>query len=269
MVREREASGGATRWLGWNFALAILVSAFLLFQVQPLISKSILPWFGGCPAVWTTAMLFFQTALFAGYVYAHLLQRWLRPRQQATVHLLVVAAAVAALALMRLPPGPSWKPIDSSDPTWRVLVLLAASVGLPYFALSATSPLVQSWFSRVWADRSPYRLYALSNVGSLVGLLSYPFVFEPAFDLSKQSAMWLGGFVVYGVLCTAAMVCLVRMRQPPSGDRPGETSSGGPAEGRAAAPGMLARLLWLALPAAATSASTAAAAHSPRTYHRW
>ncbi len=252
MVREREMSGGASRWLGWNFALAILVSAFLLFQVQPLISKSILPWFGGCPAVWTTAMLFFQTALFAGYVYAHLLQRWLRPRRQAAVHFLVVAAALATLALTRLPPGPSWKPVDSSHPTWRVLVLLSASVGLPYFALSATSPLVQAWFSRVWSDRSPYRLYALSNVGSLVGLLSYPFVFEPAFDLSKQSAMWLWGFVVYGVLCAAAMVCLVRMRQPLSGDRPEDTLSGGPADARAAAPGVLRRLLWVALPAAAS-----------------
>jgi hypothetical protein len=249
---KREASGGATGWLGWNFALAILVSAFLLFQVQPLISKSILPWFGGCPAVWTTAMLFFQTVLFAGYVYAHLLQRWLRPRQQATVHFLVVAAALAALALMRLPPGPSWKPVDSSNPTWRVLVLLSATVGLPYFALSATSPLIQAWFSRVWSDRSPYRLYALSNVGSLVGLLSYPFVFEPAFDLSKQSAMWLGGFAVYAVLCAAALACLARIRQPSAGDRPGEAPSGGPADAPAAAPGMVRRLLWLALPAAAS-----------------
>ena len=251
MAAERGAGGGG-RWLGWNFALAILVSAFLLFQVQPLISKSILPWFGGCPAVWTTAMLFFQTMLFGGYVYAHLLQRWLRPRQQATVHLLVVAAALAALALMRLPPGPSWKPVDSSHPTWRVLVLLSASVGLPYFALSATSPLIQAWFSRVWSDRSPYRLYALSNVGSLAGLLSYPFVFEPAFDLTKQSAMWLCSFAVYGVLCAAALVCLARIRRPLSGDRPGETLSGGPADARAAAPGVVRRLLWLALPAAAS-----------------
>jgi hypothetical protein len=252
VAQEREANGGAARWLGWNFALAILVSAFLLFQVQPLISKSILPWFGGCPAVWTTAMLFFQTALFAGYVYAHLLQRWLRPRQQAAVHFVVVAAALAALVLMRLPPGPSWKPLDSSHPTWHVLVLLSASVGLPYFALSATSPLIQAWFSRVWADRSPYRLYALSNVGSLAGLLSYPFLFEPAFDLTQQSGMWFLGFVVYGVLCAAALACLAGMRHADSGERVGEAPSQGPAEAPAAAPGMRDRLLWLALPAAAS-----------------
>jgi hypothetical protein len=229
-----------------------LVSAFLLFQVQPLISKSILPWFGGCPAVWTTAMLFFQTVLFGGYVYAHLLQRWLKPRRQAAVHFLVVAAAVASLMLIRLPPGPSWKPVDSCHPTWRVLVLLSASVGLPYFALSATSPLIQAWFSRVWTDRSPYRLYALSNVGSLVGLLSYPFVFEPAFDLTKQSAMWFWTFVVYGMLCAAALSCLARIRRPGSGDRIGETLSACPAVGRAVAPSVRRRLLWVALPAAAS-----------------
>ena len=252
MVGDREGGGGAARWLGWNFALAILVSAFLLFQVQPLISKSILPWFGGCPAVWATAMLFFQTALFAGYVYAHLLQRWLKPRQQATVHFLVVAAALGALLLMRLPPGPSWKPIDSSHPTWRVLCLLSASVGLPYFALSATSPLIQAWFSRIWTDRSPYRLYALSNVGSLVGLLSYPFLFEPAFDLTRQSSLWFWSFVVYGVLCAAALDCLVRMTRLESGDRAEETSPAEPVEGSVAAPSMSHRLLWLALPAAAS-----------------
>ena len=197
-------------------------------------------------------MLFFQTALFAGYVYAHLLQRWLRPREQAMVHFVVVAAALAALVLMRLPPGPSWKPIDSSDPTWHVLVLLSAAVGLPYFALSATSPLVQCWFSRVWTDRSPYRLYALSNVGSLVGLLSYPFLFEPAFDLTKQSAMWSWSFVVYGSLCASAMYCLARIRQAESGDPVAQPASPSPTDVAAAAPGAMRRFLWLALPGAAS-----------------
>ena len=214
MVQEHDANGGAARWLGWSFALTILVSAFLLFQVQPVISKSILPWFGGCPAVWTTAMLFFQSALFAGYVYAHLLQRWLSPGRQALVHLGVVGAALAVLPIL---PGPAWKPVGSADPTWGVLLLLAACVGLPYFALSATSPLVQAWFSRVWSDRSPYRLYALSNVGSLVGLLSYPFVFEPAFNLSKQSTMWSGSFLLYAALCAVLLVCLWRIRVPAPG----------------------------------------------------
>ena len=252
LPQRRPAGGAAAGWLGWNFALAILVSAFLLFQVQPLISKSILPWFGGCPAVWTTAMLFFQSALFAGYVYAHLLQRWLKPRHQAMVHVAVVVAALTTLVLVRLPPGPSWKPIDSANPTWRVLTLLAASVGLPYFALSATSPLVQAWFSRVWPGRSPYRLYALSNVGSLAGLLSYPFIFEPAFDLTKQSSLWFWSFVVYGVLCVVALDSLLRLRRPESADPGGDASSAGPAEGPAAAPGVARRLLWLGLPAAAS-----------------
>ena len=116
-------------------------------------------------------MLFFQTLLFGGYLYAHLLQRWLGPRNQAAVHLLLVVAAICVLPIL---PGPGLRPVDSSNPTWRILLLLAATVGLPYFALSATSPLVQAWFSSRCPGRSPYRLYALSNVGSLAALLSYP-----------------------------------------------------------------------------------------------
>jgi hypothetical protein len=152
------------------FATAIFLGAFLLLQIQPLLSKFILPWFGGCPAVWTTTMLFFQTLLFGGYVYAHLLQRALAPRRQAVVHL---ALALLAVCLLPVVPDARRKPTDSSMPTWRILALLTAAVGLPYFVLAATSPLVQAWFSRCWPGRSPYRLYALSNAGSLLALLSY------------------------------------------------------------------------------------------------
>ena len=203
------------RWSIAAFGVTILLSAFLLFQVQPLVSKAILPWFGGCPAVWTTCMLFFQVVLFAGYVYAHLLQRWLRPRRQAAVHLAVVVRRWRCCRSCR---ATDWKPADGSNPTWQILLLLTGTVGLPYFALSATSPLVQAWFSGAWPGRSPYRLYALSNFGSLAALLSYPFVFEPAFDLRTQSVLWSGAFVLYAALCAVSLVGLWRCSQDSSSD---------------------------------------------------
>ena len=198
MTTSPAASGTAGLWPRLIFALTILLGAFLLFQVQPLVSKAILPWFGGCPAVWTTCMLFFQTLLFGGYLYAHLLQRWLAPRHQVAFHLVVVAVALAVLPII---PGPGDKPVDSSNPTGHILLLLAATVGLPYFALSATSPLVQAWFGARCPGRSPYRLYALSNFGSLAALLTYPVFFEPALDLPSQSMFWSGAFLLYAGLC--------------------------------------------------------------------
>ncbi len=257
------------RWSIAAFGVTILTGAFLLFQVQPLVSKAILPWFGGCPAVWTTCMLFFQVVLFAGYCYAHLLQQWLPPRRQAAVHLVVV---VAALALLPILPGSYWKPHDGSNPTWQILLLLGGTVGLPYFALSATSPLVQAWFSGVWPDRSPYRLYALSNAGSLAALLSYPFVFEPAFDLPKQSLLWSGLFLLYATLCAASLVSVWRCVRATEGSgfrmqssetanlqispfptphspHPNPLPKG---EGTANSPMWLDRLRWLALPACAS-----------------
>ena len=245
------ASPASTRWPTGTFGVTILISAFLLFQVQPLVSKAILPWFGGCPAVWTTCMLFFQTLLFGGYLYAHLLQRWLAPRSQVAVHLLVV---LTALVLLPILPGPDSKPVDSSYPTWHILVLLMGAVGLPYFALSATSPLVQAWFSVRYPGRSPYRLYAVSNFGSLAALLTYPFVFEPAFDLPRQSALWSGAFTVYAVLCAASLACLWRMREVQGGPTASATD-------RQAAPSWLRRFCWLALPATASLMLLAATNH--------
>lgn len=206
MMEENAESRG---WSAITFGTTILLGAFLLFQVQPLVSKAILPWFGGCPSVWTTCMLFFQAVLFLGYVYAHLLQRWLSPRNQVILHVAVVAAALAVLPIL---PGTAWKPVDAQEPVRRILLLLGATVGLPYFALSATSPLVQAWFSHVHPGRSPYRLYALSNAGSLLALLSYPFVFEPVFDLSRQATLWSGAFGLYGALCGVCLICLWHLR---------------------------------------------------------
>ena len=177
------------------YAVTIFLSAFLLFQVQPLIARMILPWFGGTAAVWTTCMLFFQVLLLAGYVYSHAYVSRRIPAGR-YVHVVLLALAAATLPLAA---GAAWKPSGGEDPTWRILALLAASVGLPYFILSTTGPLVQAWRAR--AGASPYRLFALSNLGSIFALLSYPLVVEPTLPLKQQAAMWSGGFVVFALLC--------------------------------------------------------------------
>lgn len=202
--------GSAPVWLGLLFAGTILVSAFLLFQVQPLISKFILPWFGGSPAVWTTCMLFFQLTLFGGYAYAHLLTRFFSNRAQGIIHLSLLVVAVA-MALPSIAPAVSWKPIDPSHPTGRIMLLLAATVGVPYFLLSTTGPLVQAWFACTWPGKSPYRLYSLSNVGSLAALLTFPFVFEPAFGSDTQAGMWTAAFALFAVLCGCCAVWIFRL----------------------------------------------------------
>ena len=178
-------------------AVTIFVSAFLLFQVQPLISKKILPWFGGSPAVWTTCMLFFQLLLLGGYTYAHLLTKYVSPRWQGWVHTALLVVAVLTLPII---PSDWWKPADGSRPSLRILALLAAEVGVPYFLLSTTGPLIQAWFALANPGKSPYRLYALSNVGSLGALLTYPFIFEQFFTVNWQGWMWSGAFVLFALL---------------------------------------------------------------------
>ena len=183
--------------LAWWAAATIFVSAFLLFQVQPVISKKILPWFGGSPAVWTTALLFFQTALLAGYAYAHVLIRYVPLARQPLVHMTLLV-----LALLTLPITPSdwWKPDDGALPELRIMALLLAKIGPTYFLLSSTGPLIQAWYSRAYPGQSPYRLYALSNIGSLAALLSYPFVFEIMLPINTQGSLWSLGFVIFAGL---------------------------------------------------------------------
>lgn len=187
-----------SRWYVWLTGATIFLSAFLLFQVQPLISKAILPWFGGTPAVWTTSMLFFQVGLLVGYLYAHLLSRLQSGRWQLVIHTGLLLAAVCVLPII---PSDAWKPPDGRWPVLRILGVLVASVGLPYVLLSTTGPLVQAWFARRLPGRSPYRLYALSNLGSLLALISYPVGFERWLDIPKQGWWWSGGFAVFAVLC--------------------------------------------------------------------
>jgi len=255
--RQQLAVGRPRSWLGLLFAVTILVSAFLLFQVQPLISKFILPWFGGSPAVWTTCMLFFQLTLFGGYMYAHLLTRFFSHRWQGIVHLSLLAAAVV-MSLPTIAPATSWKPLDPSHPTGRILWLLAATVGVPYFLLSTTGPLVQAWFARTWPGRSPYRLYALSNVGSLAALLTFPFVFEPTFASDTQAGMWTAAFGLFAVLCGLCAVWIYRMaRVQISADAADVSAKDTLADGAimtvvSQQPSGGQKVLWIALPACAS-----------------
>lgn len=146
-------------------------------------------------------MLVFQLLLFGGYAYAHLISKYLRPKQQALLH---TALLICAIATLPIAPSVDWKPTGSDEPVSRIMLLLSACIGLPYFLLSSTSPLVQSWFSRTHSGQSPYRLYSLSNIGSLLALLSYPFIFEPALSTGEQSQLWSLAFIGFTLLCTCS-----------------------------------------------------------------
>ncbi|HYL87575.1 MAG TPA: fused MFS/spermidine synthase [Burkholderiales bacterium] len=181
------------------YAATIFLSSFLLFLVQPIIAKQILPWFGGSAGVWTTCLVFFQSVLLAGYAYADWTTR-LGPRRQAYLHVALLALSLACLPIIA---SSSWKPQGSEEPILRILLLLCATIGLPYFLLSTTTPLLQAWYWRRFQAAVPYRLFALSNLASLLALLGFPLLFEPAFDLRQLGWSWsfvYGGFVV---LCGA------------------------------------------------------------------
>ena len=180
------------------YGLTIFSSAFLLFQVQPIIAKLILPWFGGAAAVWSVCLLFFQTALLLGYLYAHALTRILQPRVQAWIHIALLAASLLVLPIL---PRSSLKPSGLEDPAFRVLLVLAVAVGFPYFLLASTSPLLQAWHSKSRGNAAPYRFYALSNAGSLLALLSYPVVVEPRISSHHQAISWSIAYGVVAVLC--------------------------------------------------------------------
>ncbi len=181
-------------------AATVFLSAFLLFLVQPLLAKQILPWFGGAAIVWTLCMVFFQLVLLLGYAYAHWLTSRVDARRQAMIH---VALLAASLVFLPVAPDASWKPIGGDSPVWRILALLFATVGLPYFLLSSTSPLVQAWFARAFPGSSPYRLFALSNLASMLALLGYPFLFEPWFAGTEQSRWWSIGYALFVACCGA------------------------------------------------------------------
>lgn len=245
------------------FASTIFCSAFLLFQVQPLVSKSILPWFGGSPAVWTTAMLFFQSVLFAAYVYAHLLGRLRSARAQSAIH--VVLLAVAAVAAARVLPDASLEPDGEDAPGARVLLILAASVGLPYFCLATTGPLVQLWFARAGLGGAVFRLYALSNLGSFLALLSFPYLFEPWLELPTLGRLWTVAYWAFALQCAA--VALAAARRAPAdtirADAHGPTADGPrAAAAHPGAPDRARHAAWVLLPALASLAFVATTDHA-------
>jgi SAM-dependent methyltransferase len=182
-------------------ALTILLSSFLLFLVQPILAKQILPWFGGSAGAWTVCLMFFQFVLLLGYGYAHLLTQRLPGPRQFVLHIVLLLASCLFLPII---PGSFWQPGQGSEPALRILELLAATVGLPYFLLASTAPLLQTWLSKEanyrTRERSIYRLFALSNLGSLVGLLSYPFAIEPFSPLRVQAWVWSFGYAFF-VIC--------------------------------------------------------------------
>jgi hypothetical protein len=234
------------------FAVTIFLSAFLLFQVQPIVAKIILPWFGGSAAVWTACLLFFQLVLLAGYMYADLTSRLLTPRMQGVLH-----AALLAAACLTLPLAPSVALVHTGDgaPEWRIALVLGTSVGLPYFMLSTTGPLLQSWYARAESAALPYRLYALSNLGSMLALLSYPFAVEPNLALGVQTLVWSWGFGVFAVLC--AVLALIGARVPvhaaaAATDSPAQTP---------ARPAASLCILWMALAACASTLLLAITSH--------
>lgn len=257
------------RFVPWLFGATIVLSAFLLFQVQPMISKAILAWFGGGAAVWSGAMLFFQAALLGGYGYAHALSR-LPLRAQARLHLMVLAVLLLYLLVMAFTraapilPGAQLRPGPGGSPALQVLGVLALSVGLPYLLLSTTSSLAQSWYNRLTGSEQPYLFYALSNLASLLGLLTYPLLFEPLWTVTTQARFWSVGFGVYLALSAALAVLALRTSSAPlrTSSAPLRTSSapsrhnpapaprpGEPAPAQQAAPAPTARavLHWLAL----------------------
>jgi hypothetical protein len=226
--------------------LIVLIGAFLLFQIQPIIGKYLLPWFGGGPAIWTVCLFFFQTILLAGYAYAHLLTRWFRPRGQVLLHAVLL---ICALACLPVAPSDAWKPGTSDRPALALLLLLTCQLGLPCLILASTGPLIQHWVAVT--GRSPYGLYAWSNFASLTALLTYPVLFEPHLTRKMQSAFWGWGLVCYAVgygFCAAWYLGRASMpSQKPNG-------AGAPREQRVETPKpvWMKRLGWILWPACST-----------------
>jgi hypothetical protein len=240
---------------GLAFGIAITLGACLLFQIQFLLAKLILPWFGGSPSVWSTSLVVFQVLLLAGYTYAHALAALPRPAQVRR-HLLMLATVLGLMAWHTfawpspVTPGDAWKPDPDGSPVGQILWLLTGAIGLPFLLLASTSPLLQHWYAHRHPDRSPYRLYALSNLGSLAGLVSYPLIVEPHLDLFQQGRWWAAAYVVYAA---AVLVCMLAPGS--SGPRVGSRESGVGGIG----PTAWTHVLWLllaAVPAALLQAST-------------
>jgi len=223
------------------YATAIFLGAFLLFLVQPIIAKQILPWFGGSAAVWATCMVFFQMVLLVGYAYADFTTRRLTPKRQAILH---VTLLVLSLLVLPITPDVAWKPQGEENPSWRILGLLTLTIGLPYFILSTTSPLLQAWFARRF-HIVPYRLFALSNLASLLALLAYPVAVEPWVTTYIQSIAWSVCYALFVALCAYAAISSARAETLAAAAPVAETVAEPP-------PRPLRQLTWLMLAAMAS-----------------
>ncbi len=227
------------------FPLAVFLGAFLLFQIQPMIGKYFLPWFGGTSSVWMICLLFFQLLLLGGYAYAHFLQRY-SPRRQAAIHTtLLVLTVLGGIGLFfawgnPVLPSLDYRPEQSVWPSWDVFRLLLLSIGASYFLLSANSSLLQAWMHNAESSSSPYVLYVVSNIASLLALLCYPLLAEPFFTLKAQALLWSLGFVVYAVLCSLAARKMRQVEHP-------ATQRRGAGDGER--PGWQSYLVWISLSA--------------------
>lgn len=181
------------------YALPLLASAFLLFWIQPLMAKQVVPLLGGAPGVWNTLLLFFQALLLAGYLYSHLLDRIVPPARQGVVHACVLVVSLAALPAGLDAGAAATVPTQSAWPFGWLFAAAAASVGAPFFMLATTAPLMQRWYARVAGDRDPYVLYAVSNAGSFMALLLFPFLLEPFFGVKGQLSAWSWAYAAFGL----------------------------------------------------------------------
>jgi hypothetical protein len=232
---EVQEVAGRTALVPWLYGCTIFLSAFLLFQVQPIVGKMVLPWFGGVASVWTICLLFFQSLLVLGYLYSHWIIRLLSRRVGGLIHMALLSVSLTALPITL---KDALKPIGAEDPEVLLLALRALSTGLPYFLLSTTGPLLQAWFAREHPRAVPYRLFALSNFGSFIALLSYPVAIEPALKVRIQSLTWS---VLYGAFVLLCGILSYRAIRLSSGIEPAEEG------GVRAAVGRSSFLLWLIL----------------------
>jgi len=222
------------------FALTIFCGSFFLFLVEPIVAKELLPWFGGAANVWATCLVFFQVGLLLGYAYADVLVRRVSARTQLALQILLLAVGALSLPIV---PAAHWKPSGPHSPSLAVLGALATTVGVPYLSMAATSPLVQSWYARRYPERSPYRLFALSNLASMLALLAYPSLLEPWLGVRWQTYLWSGGYVLWAVLM---ILCALGARAHPGAPR--ETPAPAP-EAPVPAPRARDYGTWIALAA--------------------
>ncbi len=248
-----QSSGARNTLVLVVYTVAIFTSALLLFSVQPLFTKMVLPRLGGSPAVWSVAMVFFQSLLLGGYAYAHYLMTLKSRTVPVVIHLLLL---IAALFTLPLSIASGWGEPPASGYAFWLLGLFAASIGLPFFALAANNPMLQAWFVRTGHPDGPdpYFLYASSNIGSFLALLSYPVLFEPIFSLQTQNVIWTGGYALLIVLIAACGVLL--LRSPPM-----TVAAIGASEGDAPAPTWPVRLRWIFLAAVPSGLLIAVTAH--------